>query len=194
MLNLVPISKTGYAQLKEELVELEEELLEVKERVATAREQGDLKENGEYIYGRQQQGFIEGRMGQLRGSINLSEVIDCTKVTTDKAIFGTVVTVLDLTTKEKETFQLLGPHDADIDEGSISIRPFADRLSPGGYCLEFREWSAMPVCRTKHYRDNFSNSHFVTLHSSFGLNFVAILRSHEIRTDEKKDDVRLVEL
>lgn len=130
MLNLVPISKTGYAQLKEELVELEEELLEVKERVATAREQGDLKENGEYIYGRQQQGFIEGRMGQLRGSINLSEVIDCTKVTTDKAIFGTVVTVLDLTTKEKETFQLLGPHDADIDEGSISIH------SPVGEALD----------------------------------------------------------
>jgi transcription elongation factor GreA len=37
-------------------------------------------------------------------------------------VFGTVVSLLDLNTKEKTVYQLLGPGDADIDTGSISIQ------------------------------------------------------------------------
>ena len=129
MFDLVPISLTGFDKLMAELTELEKEAVEVRKRVSEAREQGDLKENGEYIYGRQQLGFIEGRLGELRGKINSSEKIDCTKVPTDRAVFGTVVTLLDLNTKEKLTWQLLGPHDADIDTGSISIHsPVGDAI------------------------------------------------------------------
>jgi transcription elongation factor GreA len=122
MRELVPISQTGFDKLKEELNELEEKLTEVRKRVAEAREQGDLRENGAYIYGRQEQGFIEGRLGELRSQINRSDIVDCTKVECDKAVFGTVVTLLDLDTQEKVEYQLLGPFDADVDEGSISIQ------------------------------------------------------------------------
>ncbi|OHB54281.1 MAG: hypothetical protein A2Y07_01710 [Planctomycetes bacterium GWF2_50_10] len=139
MYDLVPISLTGFNKLHEELKQLEKEATEVRKRVSDAREQGDLKENGEYIYGRQQLGFIEGRMGELRGQINLSEKIDCTQVPTDKAVFGTVVTLLNLKTQEKVTYQLLGPNDADIDMGSISIHsPVGDAihmLTPGEKAL-----------------------------------------------------------
>ncbi len=117
----VPISQTGFKKLHEELAELEKERAVVSKRVGIARQAGDLKENGEYIYGRQQLGFIDGRLGELRAQINWAEVIDCTTVKCDKANFGTVVTLLDVNTKEKITYQLLGPNDADIDEGSISI-------------------------------------------------------------------------
>ena len=122
MRDLVPISKTGFDKLKEELGQLEKELTEVRIAVAEAREQGDLKENGAYIYGRQRQGHIEGQIGELKGQINRSDIIDCTKVQCDQAAFGTVVSLLDLDTKEKVTYQLLGPDDADYDEGSISIQ------------------------------------------------------------------------
>ena len=121
MLDLVPISQTGFNKLNEELSHLEKELSEVRKRVAEAREQGDLKENGAYIHGREQQGFIEGRLGELRGRINRSDVVDCTKVQCDRALFGTVVSLLDLNTQEKVSYQLLGPNDADYDTGSISI-------------------------------------------------------------------------
>jgi len=129
MLDLVPISLTGFNKLTEELSQLEKEAIEVRKRVSDAREQGDLKENGEYIYGRQTLGFIEGRMGELRSKINLSEKVDCTKVQCDRAVFGTVVTLLNLKNQAKVTYQLLGPHDADIDEGSISIHsPVGDAI------------------------------------------------------------------
>ena len=129
MVELVPISKTGYEKLKEELAELEVERAEVSKRVGEAREQGDLRENGEYIYGRQRLGFIDGRLGELRGAINHSEVIDCTTANCDKAEFGTVVTLRDLDTEEEMTYQLLGPNDADFDNGSISIHsPVGDAI------------------------------------------------------------------
>ncbi len=129
MLNLIPISKTGYDKLKEELAELEIERTVVSKRVGIAREHGDLKENGEYIYGRQRLGFIDGRLGELRGAINHSEVVDCTTIECDKAHFGTVVTLLDLDTQKNVTYQLLGPNDADFDNGSISFQsPVGDAI------------------------------------------------------------------
>ena len=129
MRELIPISQTGFDKLNEKLVELEKERIEVSKRVGEAREQGDLKENGEYIYGRQQLGFIDGRLGELRANINRSEVVDCTTVKCDEALFGTVVTLLDINTQKKVTYQLLGPNDADYDTGSISIHsPVGDAI------------------------------------------------------------------
>ena len=117
-----PMSRTGYNRLMKELEQLETvELPEVRQAVAEAREEGDLKENGAYIYGLQRQGHIVGRIGELKGKLNRADIIDCTKVNCDKAVFGTVVSLLDLDTQEKLTYQLLGPDDADIDLGSISI-------------------------------------------------------------------------
>jgi transcription elongation factor GreA len=129
MQELVKISKTGFEKLNAELAELEKQRVKVAKDVADAREQGDLTENGAYIYGRQQLGFIDGRLGELRGKINFSQVIDCTKVTCDKAQFGTCVKILDIDKQQHITYQLLGPHDADIDQGSISI------LSPVGKAI-----------------------------------------------------------
>ncbi len=129
MAELVPISKTGFEKLKAELSELEKKRIEVAKDVADAREQGDLKENGAYIYGRQELGFIDGRLGEIRGKINFSEVIDCTKVQCDKAVFGAVVKLLDTDAQKHLVYQLLGPNDADISEKSISIHsPVGDAI------------------------------------------------------------------
>lgn len=129
MHEIMPISQTGHDKLKEELSRLEAEAVELRQRVAEAREQGDLNENGEYIYGRQNLGFIEGRMGQVRGKLNYSKIVDCRRVPTDRAAFGTVVTLLNLDTQKKMVFQLLGPYDADLTDDGISI------ISPVGQAL-----------------------------------------------------------
>lgn len=122
MLEPEPISRNGYNKLRKELTRLEkEELPEVRLAVARAREEGDLKENGAYIYGRQRQGHIVGRIGELKGQLNRADIIDCTKVECERAVFGTIVTLLNLDTKDEVTYQLLGPYDADIGTGSISI-------------------------------------------------------------------------
>ena len=122
MHEIMPISQTGREKLEEELVKLEAEAVKLRERVAEARAQGDLKENGEYIYGRQNLGFVEGRMGEIRGKLNFSKAVDCTEVPTDKIGFGTVVTLKNLEKGNRVVFQLLGPYDADLTDDSISIQ------------------------------------------------------------------------
>lgn len=122
MLDPVPISRTGYNKLKEELDRLQsEELPRVMLAVAEAREMGDLRENAEYISGREQQGFVVGRIRELNGMLSRSDIIDCTKVEPAMAVFGTVVSLLDLDTNQKVTYQLLGPDEADASRGSVSI-------------------------------------------------------------------------
>ncbi len=122
MPKVIQISQTGRKKLEDELVKLEKESEEVRARVAEAREQGDLSENAEYTYGRQNLGFIEGRMGEVRGKINFSKPVDCTTVPTDKAAFGTVVTLKNLENDKKVVFQLLGMYDSDLTDNSISIQ------------------------------------------------------------------------
>ena len=122
MLDPLPISRTGYNRLKEELARLrDEELPPVMQAIAEARELGDLRENGAYIAGRERQGFIVGRIRELNGRLSRSDIIDCTKVESDRAVFGTVVTLLDLDTNQKVTYQLVGPDEADFSIEGISI-------------------------------------------------------------------------
>ena len=129
MHDIMLISQTGHEKLKEELVELEKESVVVRQRVKEAREQGDLKENAEYIYGRQNLGFIEGRMGEIRGKLNFSKVVDCTEVPCDKVAFGTVVTLQNTENDNKVVFQMLGPYDADLTDDSISmLSPIGDAM------------------------------------------------------------------
>jgi transcription elongation factor GreA len=123
MLNPVPISKTGYNRLKEELERLQKgELPRVTQAVEEARELGDLSENGAYHAAREELGFLLGRIRELNGMLSRSDIINCTKIDPDEAAFGTVVTLLDLDTGKKVTYQLLGPDESDSTNGSISIQ------------------------------------------------------------------------
>ncbi|MGB5231131.1 MAG: transcription elongation factor GreA [Desulfoprunum sp.] len=123
----IPMSKTGNQKLREELARLERvERVEVVKAIETAREHGDLKENAEYHAAKERQGHIEGRILELKDKLARAEVIDCLKVSTKSAVFGTVVKLLDLDNDDQVSYQLLGPEEADVKKGSISV------LSPLG--------------------------------------------------------------
>ena len=127
MVQRVPISITGYARLKEELDRLNKvERHEVIKAIEVAREHGDLKENAEYHAAKERQGFIEGRMMDLKDKLGRAEVIDCSVVNCEKVVFGTVVSLVDLDTDEEVRYQLLGPEEADMKNNRISV------LSPLG--------------------------------------------------------------
>ncbi|BDD87299.1 transcription elongation factor GreA [Desulfofustis limnaeus] len=134
MVERIPMSKTGYQRLKEELDRLEKkDRREVVMAIETARGHGDLKENAEYHAAKERQGHIEGRILELKDKLSRAEVIDCTKVRCDRAVFGTIVRLLDMDTDEEISYQLLGPEEADVKKGSISV------LSPLGSSLIGKE-------------------------------------------------------
>ena len=143
MVKRIPMSRKGHQQLKEELDQLERvERHEVVKAIEVARAHGDLSENAEYHAAKERQGMIEGRIMELKDKLGRAEVIDCTEVTTERAVFGTVVTLMDMDTDEEVTYQLLGPEEADVKKGSISV------MSPLGRSILGKEVGDEVVTKT----------------------------------------------
>ncbi|MEN8262703.1 MAG: transcription elongation factor GreA [Nitrospirota bacterium] len=126
----VPMTPTGHQKLKDEL----EQLLKVErpenvKAIAEARAHGDLSENAEYHAAKERQSFIEGRIQEINGKLALANVIDPSKITQDKVAFGATVKLLDVDTDKEKVFMLVGPEEADIKIGKISIySPIAKSL------------------------------------------------------------------
>lgn len=143
MVERIPMSKRGNLKLKEELQQLERvDRLDVVKAIEVAREHGDLKENAEYHAAKERQGLIEARLLELKDKLGRAEVIDCSKVPNNKVVFGTVVDLYDLDTEEEITYQLLGPEEADVKSGSISV------LSPLGRSMLGKEEGDEIIAKT----------------------------------------------
>ncbi|MGV1098297.1 transcription elongation factor GreA [Thiovibrio sp. JS02] len=130
MVERIPMTQQGYTRLRLELDRLQrQERPEVIKAIEVARGHGDLKENAEYHAAKERQGHIEGRIMELKDKLGRAEVIDCSAVDCSRVVFGTVVTLVDLNTEEEIRYQLLGPEEADVSKGSISV------LSPIGKAM-----------------------------------------------------------
>lgn len=143
MVERIPMSQKGNSKLKAELDNLERvERAAVVQAIKTAREHGDLKENAEYHAAKERQGHIEGRILELKDKLSRAEVINCSQVSCEKAVFGTVVKLVDVDTDEELTYQLLGPEEADVKNGSISV------MAPLGRSLLGKEVGDEVVTKT----------------------------------------------
>lgn len=89
--------------------------------IAEAREHGDLSENAEYHAARERQSFIEGRIAELEDIISRADVIDVTKLSGGIIRFGATVILADEDTDNEVTYQIVGPHEANLERGRISI-------------------------------------------------------------------------
>ena len=123
MIERMPISRKGFNRLRQELENLERrERHDVIRAIEVAREHGDLKENAEYHAAKERQGHVEGRILELKDKLSRAEVIDCSDVNCNRAVFGTVVTMLDLDEDIEVTYQILGPEESDVEKGVISLQ------------------------------------------------------------------------
>lgn len=123
MNNKVPLTVRGAEQLRAELQKLKSvERPRVVAAIAEARAHGDLKENAEYHAAREQQGFIEGRIQEVEAKLANAQVIDVTKLNAGgKVVFGATVDLVDISSDEEITYQIVGDDEADIKSGLISI-------------------------------------------------------------------------
>jgi transcription elongation factor GreA len=118
----VPMTPEGQARLREELKKLkEQDLPQVVRDIGTAREHGDLKENAEYHAAKDRQGMIMARIGNIENALNRAEVIDITKLSGPKIQFGARVKLSNVDSGEEQTFQIVGPEEANLDLGQISV-------------------------------------------------------------------------
>jgi transcription elongation factor GreA len=89
--------------------------------IAQAVEMGDLRENSEYKAALERQQFVQARLGQLHQRLNQVSQLANTETPTDRVGLGSRVTVLDLQSKETDTYVLVLAEMMDIDAGHISF-------------------------------------------------------------------------
>ncbi|MDI6738955.1 MAG: transcription elongation factor GreA [Candidatus Edwardsbacteria bacterium] len=118
----VVVTKEGLDKLNAELHRLETvERPAISAAIAHARSLGDLSENAEYHAAKEKQARIESKIRKLQEDITHADVIDQSQVARGVAAFGRSVKVKDLGDGSTETYILVGPHEADFDQGKISV-------------------------------------------------------------------------
>ena len=116
----VYLTAEGVDNLRQEL----DHLVNVKrpalaERLHKAIQQGDLSENADYITAKEEQGFLEGRIQQIKAMLRRAVIIE-ENGPTDEAILGSRITVVEEGTEEPEIFQIVGPAEANPINGKVS--------------------------------------------------------------------------
>ncbi len=125
----VPMTRTGYEKLQDELQRLKfVERHEIIESIEEARSHGDLSENAEYHAARERQSFVEGRIQELESALSRSQIIQVSDLSGDKVLFGATVEV-EAENEKPVTYQIVGQYEADLGKRLISLKsPLARAL------------------------------------------------------------------
>jgi transcription elongation factor GreA len=115
------LSQAAYDRLTAELEELSTiGRVEIARKIQSARELGDLKENGDYHAAKEEQGKMEARIRQLQATVEDCEIVDTTGA--DTVVPGVIVSICYEGDDEPERY-LIG----SIEERSGDV----DVISPG---------------------------------------------------------------
>jgi transcription elongation factor GreA len=124
------VTPEGLERLKQRLKQIKEVDRPQNVRdIEEARAHGDLRENAEYHAAKEKQGFLEGEMRSLEDKLARSQVVDISKLSGEKIVFGATVKLLNVDTDEEVTYRIVGEDEADTKSGSISYKaPIAKAL------------------------------------------------------------------
>ena len=130
-MDTIPTTVNGAKILEDELIRLKDcERPRIVNDIAIAREHGDLKENAEYHAAKEEQAFVEGRIQEIESKLSRLQIIDIKQLNQDgRCVFGTTVSLINLSDHSAISYQIVGEDEADIDKGKISCHsPIARAL------------------------------------------------------------------
>ena len=118
----VPMTYQGYQRLVEELKRLKSvERPKLVQEIEEARDHGDLSENAEFHAAKDRQSLLDVQIREIEDRLARAQVIEVSKLSGDKVVFGATVTLADGNTGDKVAYQIVGDHEAEPKNGKISI-------------------------------------------------------------------------
>ena len=121
-MNKIPMTSSGYDKLQEELKKLvNTDRPNIIAAIAEARSHGDLSENAEYQYAKEQQSLIEGKIQELEATTGLAEIIDVSQLSGNEIKFGATVEIEDDDSGNLSSYQIVGEYESDIENKKLSI-------------------------------------------------------------------------
>lgn len=115
------MTPAGHRALKDELARRKADRTKISQEIETAREHGDLRENAEYHAAKEKQGLNEAHIADIEDKLTRADVIDPSTLGGERIKFGAHVTLEDLESGKTVRYQIVGPAEADIDRGLISV-------------------------------------------------------------------------
>lgn len=117
------LSKERHDELSAELKYLIEVVYpKVREDVAETGSQGDRSDNAGYREARRIQGRTISRIRFLQKILENSRVIDPDVLPKDRVSLLSRVEFTNLSTNTRMTFQIVSPHEMDLEAGKISLK------------------------------------------------------------------------
>lgn len=118
----VPMTTKGHQILVEELKRLKtvERPKNVRD-IEEARGHGDLSENAEFHAAKERQSLLDVQIREIEDKLARAQIIDISKLSGDRVVFGATVTMTDGDTGDKVVYQIVGDHEAEPKAGKISI-------------------------------------------------------------------------
>lgn len=117
----IEVTREGFEQLQRELDRLENEVAPaVRADLQSAYADKDFRENAPYDAAKQRMGEIQGRINELRATLQAATIVRA-PARSDRVTLGSTVTVRDLEEDEELTYTIVGPGEVDARRGRISI-------------------------------------------------------------------------
>ena len=117
------LSKQKYDEIAAELKHLINEVYpKVQDELAEASAQGDRSDNAGYREARRMHGKTISRIRFLQKILEHSRVIDPDALPKDRVCLLSRVEFTNLATNTRMTFEIVSPHEMDLEAGKISLK------------------------------------------------------------------------
>ena len=129
MTQVQKLSQAAYDRLQDEFTLLTTTgRIDIARKIETARELGDLSENGDYHAAKEEQGKMEGRIAHLSSILENAEIVDETKGG-DTVQAGSIVSIQYVGDDDIERY-LLGSIEERVEdaEGASPTSPLGEAL------------------------------------------------------------------
>jgi transcription elongation factor GreA len=126
------VSAEEKAQLEKKREELYKSQIDVQERIRKAAALGDLSENAEYHFAKEENRHIQRELAELEAKLKKVSVVSTDNVPEDVVFLGHTVKLLDLDDESEQLVRLVG--EAQPPSGDSEIMPVSVN-SPMGEAL-----------------------------------------------------------
>ncbi len=117
-----PMTQQGKQRLLDDLRRLRSvERPKIVREIEEAREHGDISENAEFHAAKEKQSLVVAQISDIEDTLARAEVIDISKLSGDKIVFGATVTLADVDSGDEVMYQIVGDHEAEPKNGKISV-------------------------------------------------------------------------
>ncbi len=117
-----PMTQQGRQRLLDDLRRLRSvERPKIVREIEEAREHGDISENAEFHAAKEKQALVAAQISDIEDTLARAVVIDVSKLSGDKIVFGATVTLADADSGDEVVYQIVGDHEAEPKNGKISV-------------------------------------------------------------------------